>query len=249
MGTTSLSSTAKRSKRSICDIVLQNRGRAADYIQQLPEDCRGLKFILVCRKSHHTQDSLETQATKLRAVVEARGGIVVRAFKRTVSGIITGVERPSWLRQADSIWLSKAARIAKKKKAILVAATTDRFVRHSWFWSTTAFRDAQATEHDLWILKQETLDVPLMTYLHPDASASECRALLSRWGQEVKGKKGGGDRLPGHRKRRKEKWLARVLELKQQGLNQVKIADGIFQESGERITAVTVGKWVKGQGL
>jgi hypothetical protein len=171
-------------------------------------------------------------------VVLERGGVVLdvgRLGKHTGGG-------------EDAFWLMDVARKAQNRKAVLLAACTHRFVRNKWYWSTNLLRNAQASEGELHRLGVDTFGVPLMTLLAPDAAAGECRAFLTRWGQEVKGKKGGGDRMSGNRKRRKEAWLARVLELKQQSFSLVKIADRISQESGERITAMTVRQWVRSEG-
>jgi hypothetical protein len=126
------------------------------------------------------------QQIGLRASVEARGGEVVATLNHVGPG-----RGPAWLRD-----MAAAADRARRHCTILLAATTDRFIRSPWFHSDDSeLCLAQARAIDL---RDAVGYVALMTLLDPDASPGDCRSLLTRWGQEAKGRSGGRPRS-GHR--------------------------------------------------
>src|SRR5262249_25433015 len=139
---------------------------------------------------------------------------------------------PDWIEK-----LSRAADVARKHGAVLLAATTDRIVRSIFFKSSNKIAcKAQAQEEQLREGKRVTEGVPLMTYLDPDAPPEECRSLLIRWGQGAKGNKGGRPRKENTASREeKQRWRPRVLELHERGLSCRDVADQVEKEAGFRV--------------
>src|SRR5438128_910651 len=96
-------------------------GKASAYI--VPFRVRpGDRFVIVCRVSSHPQKlrgySLDAQEKRIRDAIEAQGGIVVAVVRHEWSG-----RGACWLRK-----LAEAANLADDHDAILIAATTDRFI-------------------------------------------------------------------------------------------------------------------------
>lgn len=207
-------STCKSKKKSkaheLADKEIR-KGCAADVNEQFAIK-PGDKVVLLARVSSHEQGkagNLVGQETHLPQAVEAAGGVVVDV----VSVEWSGRGREWW----DHLWA--AAEVARKHGAILLAATTDRLIRHSLYRSDHPDKcRMQATEDDLRELAAATRGVRVMTFLHPDATPEECRSLLIRWGRDVKGNKGGRppkeDRGPGWKKRRRERLRPQVLAMK-----------------------------------
>jgi hypothetical protein len=208
-------------------------GIAANYIH--PFSIRpGDKVVILCRVSSQQQGrrgNLNAQAVKLREEVESRDGVVIDVIDHEWSG-----RGPEWLSK-----LTQAVRVADQHGAIVLAAVTNRLIRNRKFDSKSPrFCMAQAQEHDLRRLKEATLGVPLMTFLDPDAPEEECRSLLIRWGQEVRGKKGG---RPISRNRRLRRWRLRFIQLHESGLKPRDIARQVSEEAGFRVNDMTVRKW------
>lgn len=221
---------------------LLRAGIAANYI------CRfiirpGNKVVILCRVSSHQQGrtgNLYAQEVKLREAVESCGGVVITVIRHEWSG-----------HGFDWSWkLTQAAREADKHGAILLAAATNRFIRNRHFHSKSPrFCKAQAQEHDLRELQQATFGVPLMTFLAPDEPEERCRSLLIRWGQEVKGNRGGRprnpDRVPLSRNRRLFQWRLPGILLHEQGLTPRRIARQLSQKAGFRISDMNVRNWIR----
>jgi hypothetical protein len=202
----------------------------------------GDRFVLLCRVSSHQQGrrgNLVAQETNLREAVESHGGIVVAVKAYEWSG-----KGPKWFE-----YLNEAALSAQRHDAILLAATTDRFIRSEWYRSDSErFWRAQAQHHELYDLRDCTRGVPLMTYLDPNTPPGECRALLTQWGQAAKGKGGRprkADREPGYAKRRRETYTPMALQRRAQGGSWRAIAAEVSRDDGAPVTHVTISKWVK----
>jgi hypothetical protein len=187
--------------------------------------------------SHRTQDhqgNLDDQEHNLRQAVEEQGGVVLYAAKHVGSG-------------RDRSWLQEHANNSKQQGALLLAETTCRFARHLFYHSQDN-PDQQANEADLDNLRRWTLEVPLMTHLHPDATPAEVRSYQRRRGQRSKGRGGRprkSDSGPGHRKRRRQQFQGRVRELAGLGYSSRDIAGRISRESGGRITHTTILNWLR----
>jgi hypothetical protein len=128
-------------------------GKASKYIKHCGTEIRrGDKVILCCRASGRMQNhtgNLADQEANLREQMERLGAIVV--------GVITHVGS-GW----EPYWLMRAAALAERHGAKLVAETTDRFIRNDLYHSRDR-PNAQATEIELKRLRNETLGVLLST--------------------------------------------------------------------------------------
>lgn len=143
-------------------------GDASQFI--LPFSVRpGQKFVLCCRISNcDPRRNLSGQEANLRHEIESRGGIVVGVVHFEGSGFYP-------------YWLARAAAIAERHDATLLAESTDRFVRNPGYHSND-YPDAQARITELQDLKQSADGRPLMTLLHPNAPPSEVRSLQTKRG-------------------------------------------------------------------
>jgi hypothetical protein len=93
---------------------------------------------------------------------------------------------------------------AAARGAVVVAETTDRYVRHERY--TNLNQDLQATLEQMQEVSRIAGDVKLFTRIDPDATPSECRSAQIERGQDQKGQKGGGNRKkePGWKKELRE---------------------------------------------
>jgi Homeodomain-like domain len=192
-------------------------GKASDYIRHACKEIKwGDKVVIWCRVSHHTQDhngNLNDQEQNLRDELTRMGAIVCDIVREV---------GPGW--RGDG--LNRAAAIARKHGAKLVAESTCRLIR-PFDYHSSKNPDAQAREHDLLCLKARTEGVVLVTLLHPDASPAEERAYQTRRGQEAKGRKGGrpAKQPPGYTIDRFREMLPIVLRLREGGATIRKIAE------------------------
>ena len=158
---------------------VRKSGRASDYIGRLTIQ-PGDKFIVCARASSGPQDAKNNTADQLawlQQTVAERGGEVIRVVQHVGSG-------------TDPLWLRQAAEQALTDGAILLAESTDRFIRHPAYHSKLN-PNAQAGRREFTKLRRATMGAKLMTYLHPDASPGKVRAQQTRRGQWAKGKRGG----------------------------------------------------------
>ena len=95
-------------------------------------------------------------------------------------------------------------KIKKGKSAIIIATSSDRFLRSRNF-NTKTNPEVLPTEAEFVELRKLTRKVPLVTLLHPDMSPRQVRSYVSKWGQKVKGNKGGRPKMnkPGYKKQRR----------------------------------------------
>jgi hypothetical protein len=214
------------------------KGDASAYIECFHVQ-PGDRFIVLARVSTHEQgrnDNLQGQTFNLPREVEALGGVVIAVEEHGWSGKVG-----QWLRKLTAI-----AKLAQQRDAIILAATTDRLIRSFWFRSNhMVLSQAQAQRQDLIELHEAADGVRLMTFLDPDASPAECKSLLTKWGQEAKGKRGGRPvkaepKSAGSVKQRRLALLPRVLQLHAERLGYGAIAARLG------LPKTTVQRWVKG---
>lgn len=173
-----------------------NPGNAASYITHdgiQPGD----RVVLCCRVSTRQQNhrgNLTAHERHLRAEIAARRTEVVDLVSHVGPGY-------------DPLWVARAADIAKRHNAKLVAITTDRLVRHPDYKSTGSNyeRNARANTEGLDDLKRYADGVELVTLVDPDAPLATCMGVMKKIGQQVKGRKGGrpGKNPPGYKKERR----------------------------------------------
>jgi hypothetical protein len=133
---------------------------ANEYISQIDDVwCPGVKAVLYCRVSARSQDrkgNLDDQQAYLERELTQLGFEIVAVKREIASG---------WKEDRES--LIEAATEAVKLGAILVAASTDPFLRSDDFKSDTA-PGALPEEADYQELARATLGVTLATVLSPD---------------------------------------------------------------------------------
>jgi hypothetical protein len=204
----------------------------------------GEVVCVVSRVSTYTQDhagNLGDQAADLAGAVYSAGGDLAGVYRHVGSG---------W----DISWIDGAVKLAFERGAtILLAASTDRFVRHPAYRSRTNYR-AQALDWQLYELRRRARGLRLMTHLHPDATPEEVALFHSQRGQRLRGSGTGGrprkvDDGPGHRDRRHRLLMPRVRELLAEDPFRPlrEIADALNREFGDRVKPVdytTVWRWI-----
>lgn len=165
-------------------------GKASNFIKHFGTNAwLGIRVVLCCRVSTQSQrNHLPDQVAYLTRIVEAAGGTVVDI-----------VCYEGW--GGNPNWLVDAARKAQACGAILLAETTDRFIRSDDYHQSKR-PNSQATEDDLELLRMCVGDVTLMTDLPPDETPGNVRSLQSSRGKNAKGNNGG---RPKKRKKRIQK--------------------------------------------
>ena len=178
------------------------RGNAGNYIKHNVIRS-GDTVVLACRVSGHTQHRGRNDANQrdgLREKVERLGGEIVGVVCVEAAGF-------------DPCWIRPAVIIARQHGAIIVAESTDRFVRHPAFHSKKAWR-LQARECDLQELALFADGVTLVTILHPNALPEEVRQHQTNRGLKSKNKRGGRPATSEQKKLRDGVWkLIKTLPL------------------------------------
>jgi len=179
-----------------------------------------------------------SQAAHLSDAVERRRGTVLQVHQLRCSG-----RGEKWF--ADT--LPGIVAIAKKLGAtILLAASTDRFVRSTHFYpKSSIWNECQAQQHDLEELRFQAQGLRLMTFLDPDAPLSASKALLTRWGKSMRGKGRGRSsqvrELNRNQRREQLKWW--VVKLREDHLSYDEIQSRVLAETGERLSISTIRYW------
>jgi DNA invertase Pin-like site-specific DNA recombinase len=192
----------------------QESAVASNFFRHLEDVMRkGCRlFVIYCRVSERMQNhkgNLRDQMKLLRSLIEYQGGTVVDVFGEIAAGWELRNEPDKRSKLFDAI----AA--AEKVGAVVVTESTDRYLRHPLY--TAMDQDLQPTLRQFQELQQKANCVMLATLLHPDASPRKVRGHQSKRGQQVKGKKGGRPKKPGHMKRRRKNLLAEVRRMREAG--------------------------------
>lgn len=155
----------------------------------------GDKVILICRVSTCQQDrngNLLDQRVNLQRIAEQAGATVVDVLAVAASGF-------------NPDWLFPATVQAMRTGAILLAESTDRFIRNSEFHSAKR-PNLQATERELRHLEILTEGVPLMTVLDPDSTPATVRSFQRKRGQSAKNSRGGRPKVTDQQQLRRAIW-------------------------------------------
>ncbi len=173
--------------------------------------------ILYNRESSYPQDyngNHDMHEQVLRRACRKLNIPVVSFYCETCSGKMLNNERRA-LRKAVRKALAK---IKKWKSAIIIATSSDRFLRSVDF-HTKESPSVLPTQTEFQKLQKLTRGVPLVTLLKPDKSWKKVRRYQSKWGQKIKGNKGGRPKInkPGYKKQRRLEKMPRVLRLRKKG--------------------------------
>ena len=195
-------------------------GIASDYISDIRSPKRGQRVVIYCRVSGRDQErsqNLSDQGENLKNESKQRGFVVVEIISEVASG---------WKEDRDG--LLRAVEIAREKKAIVVAESVTRFIRSRDYNSVTNW-NAKPTVADYNRLQLETDGVELATLINPDATPEEIRSYETKRGKKSKGNPGGRPKKcsPGYKKRERQMYLPKVLELYKQNKNIAAIARSV----------------------
>ena len=159
-------------------------GRASNYLHHAEVYFRqhpDMRVILYIRNSSRTARQRLNHIiheTVLRNWVEKRNvPILGEPFVEFKSGRGLNHNRKELL---------KAVRLARKHKAVIITTCTNRYLRNK-----NKQADIPPTQQEFDTLIKLTRGVPLLTLLHPDLPPSRVRSRLTKWGQRIKGNKGG----------------------------------------------------------
>jgi len=166
-------------------------------------------YVLTARVSgrdQHRKGKINAQCWNLWDAASTDGGRLIKGFKE----VGAGWEKVSKRR------IMKAAKYAKMHNACLLAESVARLLRSVNY--SFHDQDKQPTDAELKSFVDE-LDVPIATYLHPDASPEETRAFETKRGlRYTQAKSGRPKKLkPGHKKKRREELRPVVLKLHDEG--------------------------------
>jgi DNA invertase Pin-like site-specific DNA recombinase len=193
---------------------IRTPAKASNYIAHVDhlQPCRVVVLCRVsipCNKGH-----LDDQDSNLSWEFERMGFDIVGVFKEVASGDAE-----------DRITLELAALKAKELGAVLVAESTNRFVRSFCYKREDILREVEKPRRIA--ISPNVMDferfldlvhgAKLATLWHPDLSEKEIRKLQSKRGQ--KGHRGGRPAVPLTNKRRRELKASLAVKLRQDGLS------------------------------
>jgi hypothetical protein len=212
--------------------------KASDYLYWLKDyyhEHPDMIVILYLRVSARSQDhngNLQNQYRVLRKKLRRRGIPFITCFREVGSGWVVDHTRGE---------LRRAVRRARQyDNAVILAASSDRFLRNK-FYNSQNNPEVLPTQAEFEKLRKLTKGVPLVSLLHPDKSWKKVRGYYSKWGQKVKGNKGGrpAEKRTGWTIDRREKFLPRVRRMLKKGKNITEISRKLS------IARSTLDDWVK----
>ncbi len=200
-------------------------GIASDYISDIRSlkrrsPKRGQRVVIYCRVSGRDQErsqNLCDQDENLERELEKLGFNVIESLGEVGAG---------W--KGDRDGLLRAVEIAHENDAVVVAESVTRFIRSRDYNSVTNW-NAKPTVADYNRLQLETDGVELATLINPDATPEEIRSYETKRGKKSKGNPGGRPKKcsPGYKKRERQMYLPKVLELYKQNKNIAAIARSV----------------------
>jgi len=227
--------------KTVVNHIESEPAKASQYIHWLKKYYRehtNIVAILYNRESSYPQDHKQNHDTHekiLRRACEKLGISIARFYCETCSGKMLNGDRKALLKAVRKA----QAKIKKGKHAIILATSSDRYLRNKDF-HTKDNPDVLPTESEFKKFQKLTCSVPLVTILPPDMLWKKVRGRQSKWGQRVKGNKGGRPILkrPGYKKRLREKELTNVDRLLRQGKNPTEISRKL------KIAPSTIRDWI-----
>jgi len=135
-----------------------------------------LIYVRVSTGAQGYKGNLDTYEKVLRRKLKKPNVPIVGYYREVSSG---------WILDYDERRvLVNATKEAIKQKAVIVAASSDRFLRNRDF-NTKTNPDVLPTEAEYERLKKLTCNVPLIILLHPDMRPKKVRSYQTKWGQKV----------------------------------------------------------------
>jgi hypothetical protein len=188
----------KGPRRRVSHAARLTPGVASEFIDHADDLPAGTLVVLCVRKSRgDRKETLERQEQNLAAEADARGLVRV--------GVVRHIG-PGW----DPAWLAEATAEARQLGAALLAESPCRLIRSKRYHSVN-HPNEQADIGDLKNLRKVTQGDRLATIVHPDATPGEERSYQTRRGNP------GRPVEPGYKKRRRQRLLKQVLELRAEG--------------------------------
>jgi hypothetical protein len=213
-------------------------GRGSDHMETI--DAYLLRhpdteeMCLLIRESGRTQKYRRNHDNYKFMVTDLEGrGLRVHLFPDTCSGKL---DESLWCNTLKEIARFALERKAKTGKTVpILAYSADRFLRNALYKNTTP--ELLPTRWEYRQVQRLTHGVPLLTWLDPDTPPEKARGLQSKLGQQTKGNKGGGDKMPRWTKRRRMKLQPKARRLHRQGLSYREIAKRL------QVSLMTAWKW------
>ncbi|OQA91377.1 MAG: hypothetical protein BWY26_01007 [Elusimicrobia bacterium ADurb.Bin231] len=195
--------------------------KASKYLYHLGEyhkQCPDIVAILYCRVSTGAQkhkENLYAQEWALRRKLKKLNIPIVSCYYEVSSG---------WVLDSKKRWAFKnAVALAKRyikngKTAVIVATSSDRFLRNREF-NTNTNPDVLPIVAEFEEFGKLIQNMPCATLLHPDMPPNKVRGYQSKWGQRTKKNKGGRPRkkMPGYKKKLRQEKLDTVIQLHNKG--------------------------------
>ncbi|HBG26945.1 MAG: hypothetical protein A2Y10_12350 [Planctomycetes bacterium GWF2_41_51] len=200
-------------------IASEQPANANDYLFQLEpylQNHPNAHIIIYLRESTPAQKwNLQNQIKSLQKELAKYNNPIVAYYTEIFSGKSINGLRTDLLAAVDKT----QELIEQGKEAIIVAVSTDRFLRHLE-WMPQYNR--QPTAKDFQKLQVLTRNVPLCTLIKPNEQQNGVGGITScytKMGQDAKNKKGGRPRKnnQGYKKERRHKYLISVIELRKAG--------------------------------
>lgn len=222
---------------------MSKSAKASKYLHHLKKYFKkhpDMRVVIYCRVSACMQGckgNLMTYKKLLRRRLKKLGiHIIGRCHCEVSSGWNMDFDKRPALKQA----IEKAQKhIARGKNVVIVAASSDRFLRNKDY--TTNQPDLLPTKAEFEELKELTCNIPLATLLNPDMPPKQARGIQSKWGQKAKRNQGGRPRkkAQGYKKQEKLEKLPIVLRLYKKGR---KVCEITFKTGIKRST---IKDWIK----
>ncbi|MHC4124663.1 MAG: recombinase family protein [Planctomycetota bacterium] len=191
-------------------------GKASNYIHSFGELVRKKKgkslpvvlFARVSARAMKYKGNLQGQVSKLKDRLKQYKNVSVIAEIRDIAS--------GWKEERSG--LQEAVEVALRKGAVILAESTDRYIRSVYYHSETN-PSVQPTDAEYKELMRLCKGVTLSTWLHPDTDWKEVRSYQTKRGQDTKNNKGGRPtkNLPGYMIRRQIEKLPIVLQLREEG--------------------------------
>ena len=195
---------------------------------------KGKEYFIYARASKSQsakRGSLLQQVKDISQEIELKKGNVCGIEKRIGSGQSLTILRRIFIE-------------CREKNLILVVWSVDRLIR-SWDFHSKDNLDAVAGVKEWEELLRISEGVEIESYIDPDATPEQVRSKQRIRGQLSRTRGGRKTVEKGFRKSRREKYMAKVLEMSSKGFSSRAIAEWVTKESGKSISHMAVYNWIQ----